>query len=333
MRRAENAVISLLVLLCGVSGPAQDGAHAPGHLPREQVFFSALTSEEKPRLELAAGDFTLRVNGRKASIEGFRPGLPNSDRSRPVVAWILLDSIPGVDSRLIADQADAAARLFDLLEPSSSVGVQIISDRVEILAPLRHDPDALRKAFLRFSGSRKELKASSRSDTLYVGSDGIMGAIDLAITDLNNLALSEPSVKDKQVMRAVIIVSPANLNPEYNMRRLVDKAIRHSVFLYPVLVPVPVFGPWVQYYFDLAKHTCGVPAAFGALSPGYRISKVQRPTLGPNALNFNFIHVVRDLNGKYSFAAPAVPPGGKIELELTCLKKDVRIRLQRRQLP
>src|SRR5205809_4788256 len=136
MRGVRIALTFLLVLLCGLSGAAQYSAPGANDPHRQRIYFSALAREEKPRLGLAPNDFRFRVNGRNATMEGFRAGQPHTDRSRPLAAWILLDFSPHVDSRLISDQADAAARLFDLLHPDSAVGVQIISDRAEILAPL-----------------------------------------------------------------------------------------------------------------------------------------------------------------------------------------------------
>ncbi len=305
---------------------------AQGLPQRERIYFSVLNREQKPRLGLEEKDFILRINGRSAVMEDFRPGKEHTDRSRPLVAWILLESSRFVSSRVIADQADAAAGFLDMLHPGSAVGVRLITDRAETLAPLTRNHRDLREAFTRFAKDRRELKAVPRDETVFLGEEGMFRAIDLAITDLNNFRVSDPSLQRKEVLSALIIIAGAGLNPWYDERNLTDKAARHTVFIYPILMPEATHGLW-RRYSDLAQSAGGVLSSFGALSPERDSFRSRTMNLDRDALTFNFIQIVRDLNGKYSFLAPPVPPGGKVELELKCREKDVHIQLPRKRLP
>src|SRR5438876_7092561 len=123
------------------------GASLGQEKARERIFFSALDRNSRPILGLGAEEFVFKVDGRPAPLEDFRAGRPLEDRSTPLVAWILLSAYRAISSRSIADQAAAAARIFDLLHPDSALGVQVISDRVETLLPLGHDPEGVRRAF------------------------------------------------------------------------------------------------------------------------------------------------------------------------------------------
>jgi len=305
---------------------------AQGAAPRERIYFSVLNREHKPRLGLMEKDFVLRINGRPGVMEDFRPGKGNADCSRPLAAWILLESSRFVSSRVIADQADAAAGLFDMLHPDSAVGVRLITDRAETLAPLRRHRRDLREAFTRFGESRRELKAVPRDETVFLGEDGMFRAIDIAITGLNDFRLSDPSLQGKEALSALIIIAGASLSPWYDERNLTAKAARHAVFIYPILMPEATHGLW-RRYSELAQSAAGILSGFGALSPELNSFKSRTMNLDRDALTFNFIQIVRDLNGKYSFLAPPVPPGGKVELELKCREKDVHIQLPRKRLP
>ena len=131
-----------------------------------------------------------------------------------------------------------------------------------------------------------------------------------------------------------MILSDANVNPAISEKSLYEKAAREKVFLYPVYVPRSgPYGPWVETYFDLAKRTGGVASILGALSPGSKILPMPRSDTHPNALNFNLIHLARDLNGKYSFEVDAPEPGTQIHLDLRAKVKGVQIRLPRKTVP
>jgi hypothetical protein len=310
----------------------RDGVVAQGPPPRERIYFSVLNRELKPRLGLTEKDFILRINGRSVVMEDFRPGRGHTDRSRPLVAWILLESSPFVSSRVIADQADAAAGFLDMLHPDSAVGVRLITDRAETLAPLTRNRRDLREAFTRFAKDRRELKAVPSGETVFLGEEGMFRAMDLAITDLNNFRLSDASLQGKEVPGALILVAGAGLNPWYDERILTDKAARRTVFIYPIVMPAATHGVW-RRYSDLAQNAAGVLSGFGALGPDSNSIRSRTVNLDRDALTFNFIHIVRDLNGKYSFLAPPVPPGDKVELELKCREKGVHIQVPRKHLP
>ena len=64
----------------------------------ERVYFSALDKAEKPVLGLSAADFELRANGQPAELREFRGATNRTDKTIPVVAWVLLDFNPGVDA-------------------------------------------------------------------------------------------------------------------------------------------------------------------------------------------------------------------------------------------
>lgn len=323
----------LLIPFFGPAVPAQDNPSVPARGQSERIYFSALTREEKPKLGLRESDFLLKVDGRRAAMAEFSPGRPHSDGSIPVVAWIYLDFSPDVNARMISDQAPAAAGFFDLLHPDSSVGVRIVSDRVETVSPMAPSREAVRRAFAEFHRTRTELSARPGRETVFVGPEGILGAIDLGVTDLHNHSLSEPKLRNREVRKAIVILSSGNINPRFDIRNATEKAARHAVFLYPVFVPAPAYGPWLERYFDLAKRTAGVASVLGALNPSSRILGLGRFSTGPNALTFNFIHVARDLMGKYSFAAPAAPQGRRVKIEIQSRIKDTSIRLPRSRLP
>lgn len=298
----------------------------------EQIYFSALDRAEKPVLGLTAKDFSLRVNGWPVALEHFQAGKGAMDRSVPLVAWILLDANPNINSGMIASQAAAAAGFFGLLHPDSAVGVQLVSDRMETLAPLAHDPDALRQAFTDYSRKRTELKVRMPEEPVWLGPGGILKAIELCMQDMGLFVATQESLQHRSVQRAILIVSDGNVNPSYYKRGLFEEAALKQVFLYPIFVPRVIYGPWLDQYFSLGKNSAGLASTFGALNPGSNTLRPSRDNKDPNALTFNLLNIVRDLNGKYSFAAPQVPEGGRLKLDLRCLQKDVQIRLSRKTI-
>jgi hypothetical protein len=121
-----------------------------------------------------------------------------------------------------------------------------------------------------------------------------------------------------------MILSDGNVDPALKADPIYRKAATARVFLYPVFVPRPRYGSWLQDFFDLGWKTAGVPSVFGALAPGGSVTRMSKPNTGPNALTFNFMHMMRDLNGKYSLCAPAAS-----RLALKCRAKQVRVFLPR----
>ncbi len=130
-----------------------------------------------------------------------------------------------------------------------------------------------------------------------------------------------------------MIISDANLNTSFDLKTLYHQAARQNVFLYPIFFPRAPYGLWVKDYFDMAKKTAGVASVFGALKPGAEVLPLPKSNLGPNALEVNFFHMIRDLNGKYSFTMTPVPGKQKTRIALKCKVKGVQIRLPRPSLP
>ncbi len=320
--------VMTLALIVGVALATQ-GKGAAQSL-RVRIYFSALDKQEKPVLGLSASEFELRINGHPSSLEGFRPGLPPADRPIPFVLWILIDWNPNINADVIKHQADAAAKAFTLFNRDSVIGVKLVSDRSETLEALAHDPAGLRRAFAEVSRRRGELRAGAGDDTVEVGPAGLLGAADHAIDEMVSYSRSDPNLRDREVRRAIMILSDGNINPNYKTKTLYEKAGREGVFLYPVLVPrAGPYGSWVQDYFDLAKKTGGISSVIGALNPGSRILPLPRGDMHDSALTFNFLHLARDLNGKYSFEVDAPQQGGEFSLELKAKAKNVQIRLPR----
>jgi len=332
MRRYPGALAILLGAFAGISQAAVNRVRSADS-PAERIYFSALGKAERPVLGLEAKDFDLRINDRPVPMEGFRAGLPHTDRSIPLVAWILLDFNPNIKNQPIKNQVDAVAGAFDMLNPASALGVKLVSDRSETLAPLAHDPKALRNAFLQYDQRRAELKVGIKTDSVQVGAGGIARALEYALDDIDEYVKSEPALHDREVARAAMIISNGNLNPSYNLKPLYAKAARENVSLYPVFLPTGTFGAWIEYYFNLAQRTDGVAAFFGAIAPGKEFYSPPRNNQAPNALTANFIHMIRDINGKYSFTIPPPPPAQQLRIRLICRVKGVKIRLARTILP
>jgi hypothetical protein len=293
----------------------------------DRLLFSALDREEKPVLGLSPEDFALRIGGKTMEIQDFRPGLPYTDMSIPLVAWILIDFSPSVDSEMLVHQSHAAASFFSLIHPDSVVGVKIVSDRSETLAPLAHDPEAVRKAFVDFSQRRYELRAGTVNPQV-VGDGGMVRALELAIDEMSAVIQVAPSLREREVHRAIMLLSGGNINPAYSGLRLYRMAAFAKVFLYPVFTPALRYGPWLRDYFALGELSGGVASVLGALNPGSKFLPLPRGSTQENALTFNFIHMIRDLNGKYSIAVPAAGLG-RGKLELRCRVKGVRVRIPR----
>ena len=223
VRRIAFSVLTL-ALLSGHSINGQPGTSSI------RVYFSVLDKQEKPVLGLTAGEFDLRIEGRSAALDAFRPGLPHSDRSIPLVLWILIDFNPNINATMTKQQADAAARAFSLFHPDSAIGVKLVSDRSETLEPLSHDPMGLRRAFADFSRRREVLSYGTRDDTAVVGPAGILRAADYAIDELVNFSLTSPPLKGREVHRAIMIISDGNINPNFSRKPLYEKAGSDDVF-------------------------------------------------------------------------------------------------------
>jgi hypothetical protein len=325
----------LLALTTGTVA-AQEPARtpAPAGIPSQsaRIYFSALDKQERPVLGLTEKDFELKVNGKRVPMESFRAARPLSDRSMPLVAWILLDFNPNVKKAVILNQGNAVAAAFDIFHPESALGVKFVSSQSETLAPLAHDPAALRSAFDHYDEGQFELRVGRGVDAVDVGEMGIARALEFAIGEIDEFVDRQPSLRGREVHRAVIIISEANLNPSYKLKPLYARAASSACFFYPVFVPTRGYGPWVRDYFLLAEKTAGVAAFFGAIAPGSEIWSPPRNNHAPNALTVNFMHVARDLNGKYSFALP-LPASGQTKLKLSTKAKGVKIRLPRTVLP
>ncbi|MGD0310658.1 MAG: hypothetical protein ABSC02_15395, partial [Acidobacteriota bacterium] len=172
-----------------------------------------------------------------------------------------------------------------------------------------------------------------KTDSVQVGAGGIARALEYALDDIDEYVKSEPALHDREVARAAMIISNGNLNPSYNLKPLYAKAARENVSLYPVFLPTGTFGAWIEYYFNLAQKTDGVAAFFGAIAPGKEFYSPPRNNQAPNALTANFIHMIRDINGKYSFTISPPPPAQQLRIRLICRVKGVKIRLARTILP
>jgi len=324
-----NLLLGLAMTPAATGTPAHTEQEAQNR--RERVYFSALDKEEKPVLGLSAADFELRIDGRRVAMEGFEGGRPPGDRSLPLVVWILLDANPNIQESVIRRQAEAAAGLFSMLHPDSAAGVKLVSDRVETLAPLAHDPAALRAAFTAF-GDRRALLQVGGEGTVVVGPGGLAGALQPAMEEIAGYVDGNPGLHGREVRRALMIISDGNLNPGFSLKRFYSLAARDGLFLYPVLFPRFPYGLWAKDYLDVAGKTAGVGAVFGALQPGSEILPLPRSETGANALTANFIHMIRDLNGKYSFTVASPPAGRTIRIGLKCRVKGVRIRLPRKSV-
>lgn len=304
--------------------------------PMERVYFSALNREEKPVLGLTAANFELRIDGKPASIEGFRPGLSPTDRSIPLVAWILISYGKTIQADVIKQQAGTVANAFSMFHPASVMGIKLVSEMSETLMPLGHDPNALRTTLLNYSARRAELRLGPESGVVGLDGGGMWRAVELALDEMNGYIASQPALRGREVHRAAMILSAGDMRDQsrkYNPQVLYAKAARENTFLYPVVIPTEMFDQWVPDYYDLAKKTAGLASVLGALKPGALAPPFPRLLYTPNAINVNFIHMARDLNGKYSFTIVPPPAGKEMRLELMCKVKRIQVRLPRTTWP
>jgi hypothetical protein len=246
---------------------------------------------------------------------------------------ILLSFGPTMKSKVIEQQAGAVTYALQMLNPASVLGIRLVSDRSEVLVPLGRDPAALRAALKQYEERRAELNVGLKKDDVVVGEAGMVRALELAVDELDVYVNSSPELRNREVRRAVMVISVAELNPSYSLKTLYAKSARKSVFLYPVYYPGGPVGPFVMDYFQLAKKTAGVAAVFGSLKPGSEVVAAPRPNLNPNALTANFMHMIRDINGKYSFAVPPAVAGHEAHLDLKCKVKGIQLRMPRNILP
>jgi hypothetical protein len=324
----QLSLAASLLLLLQLSALAQPSTREPA----ERIYFSALDQSERPVTRLTAADFELRVNGSPSPFDDFREGSRMGKGSIPLVGWIMIDFNPNLQTSVIQQQAQAASEIFTQFHPDSAVGVKLVSDRSETLAPLEHDPNYLRMAFLQFGRRRTELQVGSDDASVVVGPGGILKATELAIGEINSYVESTPRLRNREIYRAIMILSDGNMNPSYKTGPLCALAARDTVFLYPVFMPRAVYGSWVRDYFDLARRTGGVASVLGALGPGSEVLPLTPGNTKPNALSFNILHMARDLAAKYSVVLPP-NRAGETRIEVKCRVKDVRIRLPRRTLP
>lgn len=325
--------IALICALIGIA-PALPPSAQEIKAPGARIYFSALNKEEKPVLGLKPSDFELRVNNKTVPFEDFRAGRDPSDRSIPLAAWILIGfGGPRVDSKIIDRQAGAAAAAFERLHPESVIGIKLISDRSETMSPLAHDPKALRGAFQRYSERRLELNVGLKKESAPLGEGGMLRAVELAMDELDEYVSASPALRGREIHRAIMLISATGINPYFKLKSLYSRAARDSTFLYPVFIPIATFGSWVEDYFDLAKKTAGVASVAGALRPGSKVLPLPRSNQRENALDVNFTHLIRDINGKYSFVIQLPTDGREMRLEVKCKVKGIEIRLPRTVFP
>jgi hypothetical protein len=266
-------------------------------------------------------------------MEGFKPARSYNSRSVPVVFWILEDFNPNINATMIANQAAAAAGVFDQIHAAAAVGVKLVSDRMQVLAPLGRDPEDLRQAFQGFKKRRTELNIRRDEGAILLGAGGMLRAIELSVKELADYVNSQPDLVGKEVFRAILILSDANINPSYNRKTVVDLAVSQNVYVYPVFIPRTAYGRWVEAYFELGQKTGGVGSVFGAMRPGSDIFNLPRENLDPNALMFSMMNMLRDLNGKYSFTLPVPEAEAPVQLEVRCRRPGVTVRLPLKKLP
>ena len=312
------------------SGFASQQPASPSHA---MVYFSALDKQELPVMGLDAADFILRINHIQAPMEGFKPARSYNSRSIPVVFWILVDFNPNINATMIANQAEAAAGALDQIHAASALGVKLVSDRMQVLAPLGSDSEDLRQAFQGFKKRRTELNSRRDEGAILLGPGGMLRAIESSVKELVDYVNSQPDLAGKEVFRAILVLSDANINPSYNRKTTVDLAVSQSVYVYPVFIPRTAFGRWVEAYFELGQKTGGVGSVFGAMRPGSDILNLPRENLNPNALMFSIMNMLRDLNGKYSFALPVPEAAVPAQLEVRCRRPGVTVRLPLKKLP
>jgi hypothetical protein len=326
-------VLVVLGIAIGSTCPIMGLARQEVGSVSERIYFSALNKEEKPVLGLKPADFELRIDGKVAPLVSFHTGIQPNDRSIPIAALILLSFGPTLKSKVIEQQAGAVANALQMMNPASVLGVRLVSDRSESMVPLGHDASALRNGLQQFEERRAELNVGLKKDDAVVGNAGMVRALELAVDELDAYVESHSDLRNREVRRAIMVISAADLNPSYSLKTLYADSARKNVFVYPVFYPGGPLGPFVMDYFQLAKKTAGVAAMFGALKPGSEVVSAPRPNLNPNALDVNFRHMIRDINGKYSFTVPSAMEGHEVHLDLKCKVKGIQIRMPRTILP
>jgi hypothetical protein len=330
MRKAW--ILLLLVVPAGFT-PVLKSSGQDASVP-ERIYFSALNKEEKPVMGLKPADFELRIDGKPAPLLSFHPALSSDDRSTPFAVLIMLAFDPAMDPKVFQQQANAAAHLFQMLNPASVVGIKMVSDRSETLAPLSSDPSALKNAMLQYRQRHAELNVGLKKGDVIVGNAGMVGALEYAIDEIENHIVSQAALRKREVRRAIMIISGGDLNPRFSPKILYEKAARAGVFLYPVYYPIVRrtaggFNTFIVSYFQLAKETAGVASVFGAVETRFNMVLLPASNLNPNTLTTNFLHMIQDVNGKYSFTVLPTPPGRSVRLELKCKAKGVKLRVPR----
>ena len=355
----------LATLLPMIVAGASAGPDQESTAQSERVFFSVLDENERPVLGLSADDFELRINGRRSALSHFRPGESSTAKSCPVVLWILVDNNPLVPSAVISNQAGAVVDIFERVHPDSAIGVKVFDDRLRTLAPLIREAAAVRNAFLQFREYRSERRVDDKRLKVGLSESGLMASLELAIEELQQYVASQSSLRERVVLRSILILSPADAGPRirynyfsYANRAVCKQAVDANVFLYPVCFEVPSgrilqktpYGkkdaqklgdytvayndPRLLYdrYFELARKTGGVPSFFGAIAPGLHALLPPENISDVNLLTMNIIHMIRDLNGKYSFEVQKPGNGKKLQLDLKARMKNVKVILLRRTL-
>ena len=315
-QRTLRALAALLLAACSLPSEAEE---------RERVYFSVRNRDRKPVLRLTSSDFTLRVDGKAAALDGFEAPRPGASRTFPLALAIVLDASPRIEAEVIERQADAAAAVFDLLHPDSLVGVQICSDRLETAAPLAHDAEALRRAFRDYRTRRTEVRASPERGTVVLGEHGLPGAVEEALDAIDRCVSARPDARSFR--RAVMILTAGDRIPGRGLDGVVEHAARDSASVYPVLLGPPrAWFSWRELE-RLAERSGGLISLLGSLAPGAGSTSARTENVSAGALRWNLLHLLRDLEGKYAFARPAARPGGPPRLELKSRRRDVRVAL------
>jgi hypothetical protein len=299
----------------------------------ERIYFSVFDKLDKPVLGLSPDEFEFRINGKPAALNEFRCASSSNARSIPLIAWILIDFNPKIDAGMIRRQAGTVTGALELFNADSALGIKLVSDRSETLAPLGHDPGALARAFTDFSERRIELKAKPDPGTVGVQKGGMLQAMEYALGEMESFIAAQPSLQNREVYRAIMIISNGGIDPFYSKRSLYEQAIRSGAFFYPVLMPGVRFRSGARGLFELAKKTGGALSVLGSLTTAVDMQPLPRGNGRSNALAFNFMLMVRDLNAKYSFGYDSLQFPRGVKLELKSLNKTLQVRMPRKTIP